>query len=214
MKRTHGNVITFLRRNASYVVLAFCILAVGLSVALVILNEKPDVGINQEQPVDKNEGNNSDGTVNNPGTNEEVPVIKEIKFIMPVNTNNISEYSETMVFNSTLNRYSVHKAMDFMADEGSPVYAVYDGTVEKIESSLLTGVTVTIDHGNGLKTVYNSMADAELLVEGQKVSQGEVIGEVSVTNRQEYKNGAHLHFEVMENGEIIDPVKYLTLEEK
>lgn len=214
MKRTHGNVITFLRRNAIYVVLAFCILAVGLSVALVILNEKADVGINQEQPVDKNEGNNPDGTVNNPGTNEEVPVIKEIKFIMPVNTNNISEYSETMVFNSTLNRYSVHKAMDFMAEEGSSVYAVYDGTVEKIESSLLTGVTVTIDHGNGLKTVYNSMADAELLVEGQKVSQGEVIGEVSVTNRQEYKNGAHLHFEVMENGEIIDPVKYLTLEEK
>lgn len=214
MKRTHGNVITFLRRNALYVVLAFCILAVGLSVALVILNEKADVGINQEQPVDKNEGNNPDGTVNNPGTNEEVPVIKEIKFVMPVNTSNVTEYSETMVFNSTLNRYSVHKAMDFMAEEGSSVYAVYDGTVEKIESSLLTGVTVTIDHGNGLKTVYNSMADAELLVEGQKVSQGEVIGEVSVTNRQEYKNGAHLHFEVMENGEIIDPVKYLTLEEK
>ena len=182
--------------------------------ALVILNEKADVGINQEQPVDKNEGNNPDGTVNNPGTNEEVPVIKEIKFVMPVNTSNVTEYSETMVFNSTLNRYSVHKAMDFMAEEGSSVYAVYDGTVEKIESSLLTGVTVTIDHGNGLKTVYNSMADAELLVEGQKVSQGEVIGEVSVTNRQEYKNGAHLHFEVMENGEIIDPVKYLTLEEK
>lgn len=214
MKRTHGNVITFLRRNALYVVLAFCILAVGLSVALVILNEKADVGINQEQPVDKNEGNNPDGTVNNPGTNEEVPVIKEIKFVMPVNTSNVTEYSETMVFNSTLNRYSVHKAMDFMAEEGSSVYAVYDGTVEKIESSLLTGVTVTIDHGNGLKTVYNSMADAELLVEGQKVSQGEVIGEVSVTNRQEYKNGAHLHFEVIENGEIIDPVKYLTLEEK
>ena len=41
-----------------------------------------------------------------------------------------------------------------------------------------------------------------------------MIGEVSVSNRTEYKDGAHLHFEVMEDGVLIDPIKYLAIEEK
>ena len=61
---------------------------------------------------------------------------------------------------------------------------------------------------------YNSIAENDNLFVGQKVKQGTVIGTVSVTNRQEYKSGAHLHFETIENGEVIDPAKYLTIEEK
>jgi murein DD-endopeptidase MepM/ murein hydrolase activator NlpD len=119
-----------------------------------------------------------------------------------------------MVFNSTLDRYQVHNAIDFYAQEGTPVYAVYDGTIESVTNDLLKGVTVTIDHGNGLKTVYNSLADGETVIVGQTVKQGDIIGEVSVTNRQEYGEGAHLHFQVLENGQVIDPAKYLTLDEK
>ena len=78
----------------------------------------------------------------------------------------------------------------------------------------MQGVTITIDHGNGLKTIYNSLADAESVFQGQTVKQGDVIGEVSTSNRQEYKDGAHLHFEVLENGEKVDPLKYLLIEEK
>jgi murein DD-endopeptidase MepM/ murein hydrolase activator NlpD len=73
---------------------------------------------------------------------------------------------------------------------------------------------VTIDHGNGLKTVYNSLADGDSVTEGQVVKAGDVIGQVSVTNRQEYKSGAHLHFEVLENGDSIDPIKYLNMDNK
>ena len=104
--------------------------------------------------------------------------------------------------------------IDFFAEEGTPVYAVYDGTVKSVESNLLKGVTITIDHGNGLYTIYNSLADGETVTVGQKVLQGDMIGEVSVSNRTEYKDGAHLHFEVMEDGVLIDPIKYLAIEEK
>jgi murein DD-endopeptidase MepM/ murein hydrolase activator NlpD len=83
-----------------------------------------------------------------------------------------------------------------------------------VENTLLHGTTITIDHGNGLKTIYNSLEDGELVTVGGQVKQGEVIGAVSVTNKQEYKEGAHLHFEVYENDVNIDPAKYLVYEEK
>jgi murein DD-endopeptidase MepM/ murein hydrolase activator NlpD len=104
--------------------------------------------------------------------------------------------------------------VDFGAEAGSEVLCAYEGTVESIASSYLEGTTVVINHGNGLKTVYNSIDADENLKEGQKVSAGEVIGFVSDNNRQEYKDGPHLHFEVLLNGERVDPNDYLMMAEK
>ncbi len=227
MKRTNGRITTFFRRNAVYIVLAFCILAVGLSMTLVIVNKGKD-SISQEKPPIINDGtvdeipSNGDvqdpGAVDKPVDNPEdvpsAPVVNVISFIMPVDTNNYKEYSETMVFNQTLGRFSSHTAMDFFAEEGSPVLAVYDGTVESVEKTLLEGVTIVINHGDGLKTVYNSLLDGDSVVVGQSVSQGDVIGAVSVSNRQEYKEGAHLHFEVTLDGVNVNPLEYLTIDEK
>ena len=94
------------------------------------------------------------------------------------------------------------------------MYAVYDGVISDIKTTLLTGTTVTVDHGDGLYSVYNSRADGDSVFVGQAVSQGAKIGEVSVSNRQEAADGAHLHFEVLENGAKINPSKYLSLDEK
>ena len=219
-KQTENRFLIFLRRNMLYLILSACILAVGLSVTLMLINQQgnnsavvePDVPTIIDPVPDE-----PDGPVIEPDIPEDpvTPVDKPIIFIMPVeNSASIGEYSETMVWNSTLNRFSAHLAIDFYADEGTPVLAVYDGVVESVETSLIKGTSITIDHGNGLKTVYNSLADGDMVVKGQSVKQGDIIGEVSISNRQEYKDGAHLHFEVFENGEKIDPVKYLAFEEK
>ena len=73
---------------------------------------------------------------------------------------------------------------------------------------------MTIDHGNGLKSIYNSIEALDTLEEGQSVVAGQAIGTVSDNNRQEYKDGPHLHFEVTLNGERVDPDEYLMLAEK
>ena len=86
--------------------------------------------------------------------------------------------------------------------------------MESVQTSYLTGTTITINHGNGLKTVYNSVEADEKLYEGKKVEKGEVLGKISANNLQEYKDGAHLHFEVIKNNEKIDPEEYLIGEEK
>ncbi|MBO5926497.1 MAG: M23 family metallopeptidase, partial [Clostridia bacterium] len=90
----------------------------------------------------------------------------------------------------------------------------YQGVIEEITTGKLEGTTVTIDHGNGLKSVYNSIEINEDLAVGQSVDKGESIGVISTNNRLEYKDGPHLHFEVLENGEKVDPFKYLLTEEK
>ena len=208
MRRTSTKILAFVKRNAVYLVLSFCILAIGLSVSLMLINRENVLNNELNAPIEKPDDSN------NPQTPAD-PVVKVITFIMPVNTTiSVGEYSETMVFNQTLNRYSSHKAVDFFAPEGTPVMAVYDGTIESVNTSLLQGTTIVIDHGNGLKTVYNSLLDGDDVIVGQKVTQGDVIGEVSATNRQESKDGPHLHFSVEENGQVIDPIKYLASAEK
>ena len=221
MKKEKTNkLLLFMRRNALYLILTACILAVGLSVTLILINKQGENQINTDidTPVIIDPDTiEPDIPVDEPDTPiiPSEPVDKPVVFIMPVeNSSSIGAYTETMVWNGTLGRFTAHLAIDFFADEGTNVLAVYDGTIESIETSLIYGTTITIDHGNGLKSVYNSLADGDAVTQGQVVKQGDVIGEVSLTNRQEYKSGAHLHFEVYENGEKIDPVKYLAFEEK
>ena len=215
MKEKKTNVITFFKRNAVYVVLALCILAVSFSITFMLLRQKSDLGVKVETPTISTPPEQTDDPTISTPEDENVSVVKPVEFIMPVlDPILIGEYTETMVYNGTLNRYSAHLAMDFFAPEGSNVYAVYDGTVLSVESTFLQGTTITIDHGNGLFTIYNSLADGDSVSVGKSVKQGDVIGQVSISNKQEYKSGAHLHFEVKENGTLIDPAKYLQLQEK
>ena len=228
MKENKKKLSAFLKKNALYVFFALCVLAIGLSTTLMLVGdnsnslEVPDTPIiKPDQPDDSDQTNApsddpSDSPTNNPGTTEpDQPTSVPVVFIMPIeNSSSITDFSDTMVFNSTLNRYTSHKAVDFFAPEGTEVLATYDGVVDSVESNLLTGITIRIDHGNGLMTVYNSLSDSDLAHEGQVVKRGDVIGYVSNTNRQEYKAGAHLHFEVLESGQNIDPSKYLVFVEK
>lgn len=219
MKKKSNKMIMFLKKNATYLVLTFCILAIGLSVTLMLVKRDNAIKApfsNNSLEVENNQSPDSgknDNDAENPGDLEQVD--KPITFIMPVsNPEEIGEYNEAMVFNQTLSRYESHMAIDFFAPEGTEVYAVCDGTVEAVESTLLHGTTIVINHGKGVKSIYNSLADGDSVSVGQTVKQGDLIGEVSTTNRQEFKEGPHLHFSVTENGEVIDPMKYLIMNEK
>lgn len=220
MKKSTHKALAFFKRNAIYFILSLCILAIGVASTLMLVTsarrEINDESVFDELDKNENENNNPGGEDVETGGGEitDTPVDSVITFVMPVsNATEINEYCETMTYNSTLGRFSAHLAIDFFAPEGTSVCAVYDGKVEKVENSILEGLSVTIDHGNGLKTRYNSLGETDLK-EGQVVKGGEVIGTVSVTNRQEYKQGAHLHFQVFENGDLINPEKYLSFEEK
>lgn len=222
-------------RNIYYFILGFILVAaIAVTVVLVLTDndgmintmdnsgnvaEKPrDDSSNIDKPIDdKPSGGDEkpDEPVDKPDEPDTKPTVK-ISFVMPVeNSTILTDYTATsVVFNKTLNVYTGHLAIDFAAEAGTAVKAVFDGVVESVETSYLTGTTVTIKHNGNLKTVYNSIEADEKLTAGATIKQGDVIGAVSDNNKQEYKDGAHLHFEVYENGKKISPYKYLAITEK
>ena len=206
-----------------YVALAICIVAMAISILVFVITGGEESAIkapiNQTQNNDVTDNLGSDDQFNSGDATDgdlvpNEPTISRVTFIMPVSGEIINDFSDTPVFSATLNRYSSHLAIDFSAKEGAPVYAVYAGTVSNVTNSITKGVTVTIDHGNDLFTVYNSLESIEDIQIGEVVNQGDVIGYVSTTNKQELADGPHLHFEVIESGNYIDPEKYLNLSEK
>ena len=226
MSGKSSKTINFLRKNVYYFIFIVCLAVLSIiTVALVASSSNQPVGggvIGAPSDNQNNEnGNNNQNNENeenkeNQGENEEQkPVVSVIVFDMPVNGTIIKDYvADGVIYNQTLNLYSGHKAIDFSSEEGAVVKAVYQGVIESIETSKLNGTTLILDHGNGLKSVYNSIEVNEDLEVGDSLLKGDSIGVISTNNRLEYKDGAHLHFEVLENGQKIDPYKYLLTEEK
>lgn len=169
-----------------------------------IPDPKPDDG-NDKKPDEKPDNKE-----------DEKPVVEVISFIMPVKGGSvIKEFTEnSVVFSSTLGVYTGHLGMDFTGAENANVIAAYKGTIKEITTNYLTGTTIKVDHGGGLFTIYNSVEPLESLKVGQSVNQGDVLGTISTNNKREKNDGAHLHFEVIENEKTISPLKYLTVEEK
>lgn len=117
--------------------------------------------------------------------------------------------------NKTLNSYYEHAGIDFSATAGTEVMAVESGVIESIyKDDLLLGTEIVVDHGDGLKSLYRFITEASGLKVGDRVEKGEVIATVAEASGNEYKDGAHLHFEIMQDGKAIDPALRLPLEEK
>ncbi|MDZ5471161.1 peptidoglycan DD-metalloendopeptidase family protein (plasmid) [Bacillus sp. 31A1R] len=89
-------------------------------------------------------------------------------------------------------RQGNHKGIDIAGDYGTPIYTVDDGVVTKSYYSYSYGHVVFVRHNNHMETVYAHLKSRNVK-EGQKVSQGHLVGEMGSTGDS---SGVHLHFEV------------------
>jgi len=99
-----------------------------------------------------------------------------------------------------------HSGLDIAGDRGEPVYATAAGTVRQVGWQGAYGNMVVIDHGFGLETRYGHLLRS-LVRPGSKVQRGDVIAQVGATGRA---TGYHLHYEVIANGRMINPLQLLT----
>ncbi|KEF38040.1 metalloendopeptidase-like membrane protein [Schinkia azotoformans MEV2011] len=98
-----------------------------------------------------------------------------------------------------------HKGIDIARPSDYTIKAADNGKVESAGYDGGYGNKIVINHGNGMKTVYGHLSKIEVKV-GQTVSQGQKIGVMGSTGNS---TGTHLHFEVYENGKLVNPRKQL-----
>ncbi len=195
-----------------YLILGACILIIAAVAVAVTLSLT--LGGN-DMTVDGGNDQTDDGGTDNPDDDgDATDTDGDTTFLIPVSeANALNSYG--FYHNTTLDKYYFHTGIDFAGEAGDEVYAALDGTVESITTDpLLMGTTITLAHENGLKTVYTFVEAADGLEVGETVEKGDVIATVAEAMGQEYKDGAHLHFEVFLNGEAVDPETYLEISEK
>ncbi len=136
--------------------------------------------------------------------------VKQQSFIMPVTGEVTLEYAkDKLVYSKTLEEWRAHAGVDIASDRGTPVKAVADGVVSDVRNDTFYGITVVVDHGNGLQSLYRNLASDEMVSVNQKVKQNEIIGSIGNTAADESAEQPHLHFEVLKNNVDVDPMAYL-----
>ena len=102
-------------------------------------------------------------------------------------------------------RREMHKGIDFAGKLGGSVIAVAKGVVTYAGKRYNYGQLIEIAHGNGFSTRYAH--NSRLLVSvGDTVEKGFQIAEIGSSGRS---TGPHVHFEVIKNGRVINPVRFI-----
>lgn len=224
-----------------YLILAACLLVIAAVTVTVIFtvgrpsnklgantdqtetdkgDKKPDDGKNDDDNKgDDNKGDNSsdDNKGDNSGDDnkdDSKPTVTPSGFALPVTSASVS-VSYEFAYDETLDRYCVHKGMDFEGTAGDNVYAIEGGTITNIVvGSVLDGNYITITHDGGVTSTYKFIDVKEGLEIGAKVKRGDIIGTIASASGTEMSQGDHLHLEMTAGGKAVDPNNYLNIAEK
>ena len=189
----------FMKKYGYYCMVGVLVIALGITIGIATGTE--------------------DNTLNtNPADNPVISVTNPevLTFTLPMeNPSIIKDFSgEDIVFNSSVGWWETHEGMD-LTSENSLVFAIADGEVLSVVDDQLEGTKIVIEHANGLQSVHSSLDSTDIKVQvGDKVSMGDQLGVASTSASNESLTGAHLHFELIEDGTKIDPNNYLELEPK
>lgn len=226
---------SFFAGKGFYLVLAFCLLAVGAaawsaysaftglgtaentqSVSSTAKVEKKQSYVSKEEPTASSEIQSSSSEVSSSkkqvtSSAPERPAANY--FVLPVTGEVIKGFSDTALqYSVTYNDRRLHTGIDIAADSGTPVKASGDGTVTEVGKDELYGNCITVDHGNGIVARYCGLADGVKVKKGDTVKGGKVIGSVG-NIPSETLDKSHLHLEFLKDGKPVSPLKVMGLSE-
>jgi murein DD-endopeptidase MepM/ murein hydrolase activator NlpD len=135
------------------------------------------------------------------------PEEEQVAFLAPVFGEIVGEYAvDELHWSDTLKQWQTHPGIDIAAPLGTAVFASADGTVKDAYRDPLFGNVVVIEHDGGYETLYAGLQTMKLAEPGAEVKAGDVIGAVGNSADLEVELGAHLHFEMLHDGEHIEPL--------
>ena len=110
------------------------------------------------------------------------------------------------------NTYIQNTGIDYISDKVFDVISILDGTVVNISDDESLGKIVEVKHNNGIISSYQSLGTINVK-KGDIITQGQVLG-TSGSNELDKELGNHLHFEIYDNGQAMNPMNYLNKEVK
>lgn len=184
--------------------------------AKLIKNEVKSTKINKT-PVEATITNSVANTTTNSVTNSiventtiEENLVEELKFEAPVSGDIIKDFAmDNLIYSNTLEEWTTHSGIDIKAEKTSIVTAAEKGIVESIKNDPRYGLTITISHRDGFKTIYSNLLTTEFVTENEEVEKGQTIGTIGETASFEVADEPHLHFEMYKDGETVNPTIYL-----
>lgn len=131
-------------------------------------------------------------------------------YCLPFGNQIIKDYSNmNPVYSKTLGDWRTHNGIDFSGEAGGAVVAISYGEVISIYEDTLFGTCVLIDHGNGVTAKYCGLNKETLNVkEHSSVNSEDIIGYLGEIPCEK-QEGAHLHFEITHNGELVEPLELM-----
>jgi murein DD-endopeptidase MepM/ murein hydrolase activator NlpD len=143
------------------------------------------------------------------GVNDVLPAASAC--IRPVAGEILNGFSNgDLVKSKTLNVWKTHDGIDIAAAAGENVKSMTSGVVTEVYDDQLMGVTIIVDHGNGLLGFYSNLSADVPVSEGDNLSAGTIIGTVGSTADGEISEDPHLHFALKKNNAWIDPAALLS----
>ena len=212
------NTNEYLNQNNNYIEQASSDIGKSIEEAINEMEEEKEEEKNEESSVGGNVNNgpvkkelaNTTNEENAKKTNSEPQVVKDPEFVLPVEGEKIRGFAkDSLIYSNTLEEWVTHLGIDIKADRTTVVKSAEEGTVNAIKNDPRYGLTIVIEHVNGFKTVYSNLLTSEFVTEGETVEKGQSIGTVGNSASFEIIDEPHLHFEIIKDGENVDPNIYL-----
>ena len=127
----------------------------------------------------------------------------------PIEGNVILNYSmEQSIYFATLDQYKYNPAIIISGNVGDEVRAAATGRVTSIKVDTQTGVTVTMDLGNGYEMICGQLENLRVR-EGDTVQKGSVIGVVAEPSKYYVVEGPNVYFQMLKDGKPVNPLEYM-----
>ena len=150
-----------------------------------------------------------DGSAETAGAAADVWFSEESILEWPASGAVLINYSmDKTVYFATLEQYKYNPALIVGGEVGEMIGASAPGVVTNIEQEAQTGLTVTLDMGNGYSAIYGQLKEVPLEV-GSYVNTGETIGYLSEPTKYFATEGANLYFEVQKDGVPVNPMDFM-----
>lgn len=188
---------------------AIAVVLIGLIFSYnAIIGDEEEEKVVQENATDEStviETNAQVETLKYPFDEEQLDSVEVLQDFYDVTADAETRENALLVFNQT---FSTSSGVS-LAVNGEPfeVLAAMSGEVTEVKLDAFTGNQIVITHPNGMETRYSSVTDI-LVKEGDTVVQGQPLA-TTTENERNPSAGIHLHFEVLENGEHVNPRNFL-----